>query len=357
MPNPRPVRTIITSGVNFMADKYLRPTIPRIGIGTRMGNLKYRLRIRYKKIKWNPIIFLKWFIDRFHLPLEKEHYELYAIIHAMYLNELGRLPRLANCKDFNDHIQWLKLFDQSDTVILCSDKIAVRSFISDRIGSDFLPAIYQIQKRFEDLNIDELPKSFVIKTNHDSGTVLLVKNKADLDTAQARCYFGQALGRFFGWEFGEWAYSCIEPKVFVEEYLQPESSAPPPDYKFQCVNGEVKFCRYTYDRGIDTKEIVLDRDGIDMGFIIDENFKQGAGFIKPQNWQQMVEIAEKLSGDFKAVRVDMYDVSGRIYVGEFTFFPYYGAYKGEGQKKVGKFMKFDRCSFKKPLYNQRKISF
>jgi hypothetical protein len=347
-----------SNGADFVAKStYKKSHSQEIALVKRLGNFRYRFENQTKEIKTKILIRNKWLIDSLFLPLERTHFELYEIIHRVQLQQLGHLPRLVNCKDFNDHIQWLKLFDQSEDVILCSDKLGVRSYVEKKLGHKYLPKVFQIRDSFDEIVFDELPESFVIKANHDSGTVLLVKSKSKCDQRKAKEYFDNALSRNFGLQYGEWAYSCIKPKVFIEEYIQPDADAPPADYKFQCVEGKVKFCRYTYDRGMDTKEIVLDSCGQNMGFIIDEHFKPGFAFHTPENWGEMVCVAEKLSRDFKAVRIDMYNVDGQIFIGEFTFFPYFGAYKGEGQKKVGCLMNFNRKSFKPPIYKKYRIDF
>jgi hypothetical protein len=295
---------------------------------------------------------LKWFADKRNLPLAPEHWELYAICHRIFWRELHDFPNLVNPRDFNDRIQWLKLFDQTEAHIQCSDKILVRDYVREKIGDEYLVKLYQTCDIFDQIDFSRLPNSFVIKTNHDNGTVILVKDKLVLDINETRRRIESALNKNFGWELGEWAYSFVRPRVLVEEFVDPDASSPPPDYKFQCVEGNVRFCRFTFDRGIDTKEIVLDREGHSLDFIIDEHFKRGTNFNRPQIWGRMVKLAENLSKGFKCVRVDFLYSGERVYVGELTFFPYFGAYKGIGQQKAGVLLDFDRTSFKPPIYHK-----
>lgn len=291
-------------------------------------------------------IFYKWRQDCNLLPLSPAHWELYAIVHRLYWLELNDFPNLIDCRDFNDRIQWLKLFDQSREIIRCSDKILVKDYIRERLGDNYIVRLYQVHNHFNQIDFASLPDSFVIKTNHDSGSVLLVRDKNCLDKVAAELKFEKSLRKPYGWVKGEWAYSYVEPKVFVEEYINPDRESPPPDYKFQCVEGKVRFCRYTFDRGIGTKEIVVDRNGIEYKHIIDEDFLQSSGFVIPTTWNTMIQVAEKLSYGFKCVRIDLYSHNNKIYVGEMTFFPKAGRYKGEGQKKFGTLLDFDRSTFK-----------
>ncbi|BAQ66828.1 glycosyltransferase [Geminocystis sp. NIES-3709] len=234
----------------------------------------------------------------------------------------------------------------------------MRDDVRQGVGEEYLVKLYQVHDHFSEIDFDSLPQSFVLKTNHDSGTVILVRDKSQLDYQATAERIEVSLKNTYGWASGEWAYSYIEPKVFVEEFIEPENNSPPPDFKMQCVDGEMKFCRYTYDRGIDTKEIVLDKYANNFGFLIDENFKLGDknDFKKPKLWEKMIFLAETLSKDFKCVRVDLYCSKDQIYVGEMTFFPMMGCYKGEGQKKLGKYLDFDRTTFKPFILDQLKKS-
>jgi hypothetical protein len=289
----------------------------------------------------------KWQKDHALLPLTSEHYELYHIIHSYCHKKLDQFPNLVDCQDFNDRIQWLKLFDQSEEIIQCSDKILVRDYVRERVGEQYLTKLYQVHEQFLDIDFESLPQSFVIKVNHDSGTVILVKDKSQLDYAAVQKRIDTALERSYGWENGEWAYSFVQPKILIEEYLNPEKLLPPPDYKFYCVEGKVKFLHYIYDRGGNqTKEQTLDREGNDLKTELYPTFQLGNAFIKPEVWTEMLAISERISADFKCVRVDLYHTNDRIIVGELTFWPMAGCYKGEGQKKVGQLLDFDRTTVK-----------
>lgn len=294
----------------------------------------------------------KWRQDKRQLPLTRDHRELYFIIHRHYWYKLNDFPNLINCRDFNDRIQWLKLFDQDREIIRCSDKLLVRDYIAERVGEQYLVKLYQKHNHFNKIDFNKLPNAFVIKTNHDSGSVILVRDKENFNLKDAEAKIESALSRKYGWDKGEWAYSFIEPKIMVEQHIDPSKEAAPADYKFQCVDGQVKFCRYTYGRRIDPKEIVVNRDGIEFNFVIDENFQKGSNFELPSNWNEMLKIAETISADFKCVRVDLYSSNNKIYVGEMTFFPMEGCYKGNGQRKIGKLLDFDRSTTKPPLISE-----
>ena len=303
---------------------------------------KYKL----KNFSLSPIIKAKWLSDKLQLPLTPAHYELYHIIHRRYWNRLRDFPNLINCRDFNDKIQWLKLFDQSPEIVGCVDKILVRDYVRERVGEEYLVKLYQVHDHFSQIDFDALPQSFVIKTNHDCGSVILVRDKSKFNYKSAKVRIEAALKRPYGWKSGEWAYAYINPKVFVEEFINPENQTPPPDYKFCCIDGVVRCVNYISDRGFDTKEQTLDPEGNDLAIQLNPDFKVGKSFKKPACWEQMISVAERLSSGFKFVRVDLYCSSNHIYAGEMTFWPMGGFLKGEASKKLGKFLDFDRTTFK-----------
>ena len=330
----------------------------RIGFGCR-----WRIRALLagaRSLRNGVAIQAKWLRDKQRLPLTQEHKSLYRTIHLYFRETLGQWPDLVACRDYNEKIQWLKLFDQSETIVACVDKLRLREYVEQKLGAGHLPALYQIGARFDDLDLAALPNSFALKTNHDSGSVLLVRDKQRLDIASARSVFERALGRTFGMRMGEWAYALVPPKMFAEEYLEPISNVPPPDYKIHCVEGKARVVQYICDRGSNPKEQVLTREGAPAGYAIIEPYVRGNQFQKPEQWEEMLEIAETLSAGFKYVRIDLYLPGGHVYVGEMTFWPHCGCYPGQGQKMLGQELDFDRTSHKPPVYeamllaNQRK---
>ncbi len=288
----------------------------------------------------------KWEHDCRRLPLTAAHRDLYMTIHRLCWQKLGEFPNLVACRDFNDRIQWLKLFDQDREMIRCSDKILVRDYVRERVGDQYLVNLYQARDRFSQIDFDALPNTFVIKTNHDSGTVILVRDKAQFDSHTVENQINSALKNPYGRNKGEWAYLFVQPKVFVEELIDTQSHKPPPDYKFYCVEGKVKFCHYIYDRGFKTKEQTVDPYGNDLATELYPKFELGTDFRKPDRWDEMIHVAERLGRGFKCVRVDLFCTGENIYVGEMTFWPMGGHYKGEGQKKLGQLLDFDRTTYK-----------
>ena len=313
------------------------------------------IKRKYFQLEVELAIKKKWQRDYPLLPLTKAHRELYEIIHRLCWRELGEFPNLVNCCDFNERIQWLKLFDQDRKIIRCSNKIQVRDYIQERVGEQYLVNLYQVHDHFDQIDFDSLPNSFVIKTNHDSGTVILVRDKNFFDKKAAKKTIETALSKPYGWLNGEWAYSFVKPRVLVEEHIAKEQDTPPPDYKFHCVEGKPRWLQYIYDRGHEAKEVIVMPDGKVTKHHFSHNMKHSRRFDRPECWTELIEIAECLSESLKYVRVDMYVIGSRIFVGELTFFPLTGCYKSEGQKKLGQLLDFDRTTVKPFLLSELEI--
>ena len=218
------------------------------------------------------------------LPLTNNHIDLYKVIHRRYLRELGKFPNIIKCRDYNDKIQWLKLFDQDWSIVSCTDKLSVRDYVKNRVGAEYLIDVYEVREKFSEIDFDALPSSFVIKTNHDCGTSILVRDKADFDRVAAESHFDQVLNRVYGRGMGEWSYAYIRPRIFVEEFLGPEATSPPADYQFHCVDGAVRFLQYIYERGTNTKEVIVDSNGCETTMRLYLHMEKGYRYEKPANW-------------------------------------------------------------------------
>lgn len=298
----------------------------------------------------------KWRNDKESLPLTKSHKKLYYTIHRTHWNWLGGFPDLINGKSFNDKIQWLKLFDQSSLIIKCADKVEAKDFIRSRVGDNYVIPTYQVEKDFDKLDFSRLPDRFVIKTNHDCGTVFLVKDKFREDFRPIKQSIEKSLRRPYGIEYGEWEYQYIEPKIIVEEFLRTPNADQPPDFKFHCIEGRVKWLHFIFDRASHPKEIIIERDGSVSGIHFYEKMEQSTEFKPPLNWLEMIGVAERLADGFKYLRVDLYNIANKIYVGELTPFPQAGFYSGEGQKILGERMTFDVSTFKTPIVGNKEFN-
>lgn len=217
-------------------------------------------------------------------------------------------------KRFNEKIQWLKLYDSTPLKAKLADKLAVREFVSKTIGNQYLIPLLGGVKRFDDLNFGQLPNQFVLKTNHASSTNIIVKDKSKFNALEAKLKFSRWLSTNYAFKMGlELHYGMISPMIVCEKYMGDNLS----DYKFFCFGGNPEFIWVDVDRYQGHKRNVYDIDWKELPFTIDK-FER-VDIERPQNLELMIELARKLSANFAFVRVDFYEIDGKVYFGEMTF--------------------------------------
>ncbi|WP_276390843.1 ATP-grasp fold amidoligase family protein [Eudoraea chungangensis] len=228
---------------------------------------------------------------------------------------------LDNPRSFNEKIQWLKLNDRSELHIQCADKYEVRSHIAKKIGESYLIPLILSSDDVEDLRPDSLPNyPIIIKSNHSSGGVYIIRNKSEIDWVKVKEDFKAQLSQNYGDGKVEWQYEQIKPRFVIEKLLLDEHNKIPSDYKFHCFNGKVGMIQVDMERGVNHKRNLYDREWNYLDFTWNY-YPNREPEIKPKNYDKMLEIAEILAKDFLYVRVDLYTVGENIYFGEMTFHP------------------------------------
>lgn len=241
----------------------------------------------------------------------------------IYRLKMGRSLDLDNPKTFNEKLQWLKLHDRKPEYTTMVDKYAVKKYVADIIGEEYIIPTLGKWDRFDDIDFDALPNQFVLKCNHDSGSWVIVKDKNKFDKNAAKRKLESRLKRNLYWIYREWPYKNVKPCIIAEQYLEnPEYHYYDRlrDYKFFCFGGEPKIVLIANDVNDDdarTDFFDMDYNVIKMK-TLDPNSDNP--FPKPICFEEMKEIARKLSKGISHVRVDMYVVDGKIYFGELTFF-------------------------------------
>lgn len=240
-----------------------------------------------------------------------------------YQKGMGCKPNLDNPITFQEKLQWIKLNDRKPVYHKMVDKVEAKQFIADKLGdaSYCIPTL-GVYDHFEDIDFDSLTDEFILKCTHDSGSYCICKNKASFDMEQAK----KRLLAYFKYDYfyysREWPYKGLKPRIIAEPLLKDGTSDYLRDYKFYTFNGEPKFFYTTSNRG--------SKDGLREDFFdIKGNlleFNQMGYYNNPQtpalpkNLDKMVEMARVLAKDTYHLRVDFYEVDGRVYVGEMTFF-------------------------------------
>lgn len=255
---------------------------------------------------------------RRYMPEEK--YE--KAIEDWYYEVTGKNIDIRNPKTFNELIQWGKIYDNTEIRSRLADKYEVREWVAERIGEQHLIPLLGVWDRAEDIDFTQLPDKFVLKCNHGSAYNIIVRDKTTLDEAKTRKQLNDWLHEDYAFKGFELHYQQIKPRIIAEKDMLEERMEDLPDYKFFCFGGRV-FCSYTMiDCAVSHANGRLgffDREYNLMPYHRKEFKPITEQIEKPQNYDKMIELAEILAEGFPHVRVDFYNVDGKIYFGEMTF--------------------------------------
>ena len=230
---------------------------------------------------------------------------------------------LENPSTFNEKLQWLKLHDRRPEYTSMVDKLAVKQYVTEKIGKEYIIPTLGVWDRFADIDFDKLPRQFVLKCTHDSGGLVICKDKSKLDKKKVRKKIEKSLNRDFFYVGREWPYKNVPKRILAEKYMEDTDSTDLRDYKFYCFNGNPEFLYIS--------ESLSDHDKARISFVSMEWEKlhiqrnDYAAFdtlpSRPRNFDLMVKLCKILSADIPFLRVDLYEIDGKIYFGELTFFP------------------------------------
>lgn len=246
-----------------------------------------------------------------------------SYIKLIYRSNMGKKLNLKNPSSFNEKLQWLKLYDRNPLYTKLVDKYEVRKFVEERVGIEYLIPLIGVWDDVNDVDFNVLPNQFVLKCNHDSGGWIICKDKSKLNINESRKFLNKRLKRNFFWNAREWPYKNIKRRIICEEYMVDESGTELKDYKFFCFNGKCEAIFIASERGTDTRFDFFDRNFNHLPFT-NGHPNSNKKIFKPKNFETMISIAEKLSEGIPQVRVDLYNVNGKILFGEMTFFHYGG---------------------------------
>lgn len=228
---------------------------------------------------------------------------------------------LDNPKTFNEKIQWLKLYDRKPEYTKMVDKYEVKKYVSDIIGEQYVIPTLGIYNKFEDINFNELPNQFVLKCTHDSGGIVICKDKNEFDIKEARKRINKSLKRNYYKIWREWPYKNVKRRILAEKYMVDESGTELKDYKIFCFNGKAKYIQVDFDRFDAHKRNIYDINwnltNMRTIYPMDKNKK----IEKPKKLELMLELANELAKDKKFVRIDFYSIIQNIFFGEITFYP------------------------------------
>lgn len=255
---------------------------------------------------------------------------------ALYLKVLfffemrGKILHLKNPKSFNEKLQWLKIYDYKPEYTKLVDKLAVKNYVESRVGDEYIIPTLAVWDSVADIDWDSLPNQFVLKTTHGGGGcgVIVCSDKTKFDKIKAENKLKKSMRTNAGQTYREKPYLSVPRKIIAEKYIadqvisNSENSADLRDYKFFCFNGKVKFFKIDFGRFVEHHANYYSPKGdlLPFGEVAcqpDINHVENM----PSNLSEMIRLAETLSANYKFLRVDLYNVNGKIFFGELTFYP------------------------------------
>ena len=257
--------------------------------------------------------------------------------HLQYEAAIGHKLNWDNLQTYTEKMQWAKLYDKNPLKATLTDKYLVREWVEKTIGGEYLIPLLGVWDNFEDIDFSELPDRFVLKTNHGSGTNLIVKDKSKLNLKRAKRMFDDWMNIDYAYNSNfEMHYTDIKPKIIAEKYME-TSTGELPDYKFLCFGGKPYYCWVDCGRFTNHTRNVYDLDWKLQSWSQCHPINEVI-IEKPAKFETMVMLAQKLSEGLSHVRVDFYNIDGNIYFGEMTFTNASGLeriYPDEWDKRLG----------------------
>lgn len=242
---------------------------------------------------------------------------------AYYYNIFGQKLDLKNPKTFNEKLQWLKLHDRCPEYTVMVDKYKARDYIAEKIGEQYLIPLLGVWDNPDEIDFGKLPDQFVLKCNHNSGTGMYIcKDKQKLNVEEVKKELRKGLQGNYYLMGREWPYKDVPRKIICEKYMVDSKTKELRDYKLFCFGGNVRFFKVDFGRFIEHHANYYDREG-NLLSIGEADFPPipEQSIEIPKSIEIMIELAEKLSNGIPFVRVDFYDVNGKVYFGEITFYP------------------------------------
>lgn len=247
-----------------------------------------------------------------------------TISKAKYLYKNDEKLNLEQPIEFMEKIQWLKFNYYTDQYGYLVDKFAVRSFVEQTIGAKYLNGFIAIYDSVDEIILEVLPNQFALKGTHGSGYNIIVPDKSKLNWNKAKKQLQKFLVEDYSKTNGESIYSVIQPRILAEEYLSQSADNYIVDYKFFCFHGMAKYVWVkTFHDGkyrncyYDLNWEKIEDDSNTMNYL-------NLDMKRPENFDEMITIANKLAHGFIFVRVDLYSIKDKVFFGELTFFPWGG---------------------------------
>ncbi|MDE7341037.1 MAG: glycosyl transferase [Lachnospiraceae bacterium] len=249
----------------------------------------------------------------------------------LYGIKVGKKLNLHNPQTFSEKIQWLKLYDRNPEYTILVDKYEVKKYVADKIGEKYIIPTLGVWNKFEDIDFDLLPDQFVLKCTHDSGGLVICKDKSKLDIKKIRKKMTRSLRNNYYYIFREWPYKNVKPKIIAEKYMAERGKIVPEDYKVYCMNGMPRYIVVFHNRfskNGQLSETVYDTNWIPQNFSLNGHFSiSNIVQPRPECLDELLNICTILCQGISQVRIDFYIIENNIFFGEITLYAASGLQK------------------------------
>ncbi len=264
----------------------------------------------------------------------------------LYRKIFNEKLNLKNPQTFNEKLQWLKLYNRNPEYTKMVDKYEAKNYVASVIGKEYIIPTIGLYDKFDDIDFDKLPNQFVIKCTHDCASTIIVKDKNNFDINEVRKKINTNLKKNFFYNGREWVYKNVKPRIIIEKYMEDKQNKSMRDYKFFCFNGMVELLYISDDSHTNYQKIAFfdkNFNKLDCKRKDYNDFKQLPN--KPKNFEKMKTFSSILSRNIPHVRVDWYEINGKLYFGELTFYTCSGFIPFEDKewdKKLGDLISLDK---------------
>ena len=240
--------------------------------------------------------------------------------------KMGYALDLENPKTYNEKLQWLKLYDRRPEYGNMVDKYEAKKYVAERIGKQYIIPTLGVWDKFDDIDFDALPDQFVLKCTHDSGGLVICRDKSTFNQKAAKRKINACLNTNYYWRWREWPYKNVKPRIIAEQYMEDTKTAELRDYKFFAFDSVVRAVFIASDRQKKGEETKFDFFDSEFNHLPVINGHPNAPILpqKPERFEEMQALASKLSEGIPHLRVDFYEVNGNVYFGELTLYHWSG---------------------------------
>ncbi len=244
-----------------------------------------------------------------------------AYLRMYYYFTFGKKLNLDNPQTFNEKLQWLKLHDRRPEYTRMVDKYEAKKYVAEKLGEEYIIPTLGVWDHFDDIDFDSLPNQFVLKCTHDSGGLVICKDKSTLDISASKKKIESCLKRDYYIQWREWPYKNVKPRIIAEKYMEEKGLGELKDYKVYNFDGKAKLIQVDFNRFSGHMKNLYSTEWKYIEAAINYPSCPEHQIPKPEKLEEMLALAEKLSAGHPYLRTDFYSIEDKLYFGELTFFP------------------------------------